>query len=197
MDAFNLDCTQVLSEERSKWTKTPNNYNSITSCFSPAVQSVWESSLMDGSFLAFRTQSGLLWPLYKFPPIYLHHHCASLSIHVLLFISFRAINIESVITFFVMSIVKLSIVLSHFSRVWLCDPMACSPPGSSIHGIFQARILQWVACPPLGNLPRPEIKLSSLLSPASADRALIRYNTGEKNLFHLLLVNKGFPVVQW
>ena len=27
----------------------------------------------------------------------------------------------------------------------LCDPMDCSPPGSSIHEIFQARILEWVA----------------------------------------------------
>ena len=27
----------------------------------------------------------------------------------------------------------------------LCDPMDCSPPGSSIHGIFQARELEWDA----------------------------------------------------
>ena len=27
----------------------------------------------------------------------------------------------------------------------LCDPMNCSPPGSSVHGIFQARILERVA----------------------------------------------------
>ena len=27
----------------------------------------------------------------------------------------------------------------------LCDPMDCSPPGSSVHGIFQARKLEWVA----------------------------------------------------
>ena len=27
----------------------------------------------------------------------------------------------------------------------LCDTMDCSPPGSSIHGIFQARVLEWVA----------------------------------------------------
>ena len=27
----------------------------------------------------------------------------------------------------------------------LCDPMTCSPPGSSVHGILQARILEWVA----------------------------------------------------
>ena len=25
------------------------------------------------------------------------------------------------------------------------DPMNCSPPGSSVHGIFQARVLEWVA----------------------------------------------------
>ena len=29
----------------------------------------------------------------------------------------------------------------------LCDPMDCSPPGSSVHGILQARILEWVAVP--------------------------------------------------
>ena len=29
-----------------------------------------------------------------------------------------------------------------FSCVWLCDPMDCSVPGSSVHGIFQARILE-------------------------------------------------------
>ena len=27
----------------------------------------------------------------------------------------------------------------------LCDPMDCGPPGSSVHGIHQARILEWVA----------------------------------------------------
>ena len=29
----------------------------------------------------------------------------------------------------------------------LCDPMDCTPPGSSVHGILQARILEWVAMP--------------------------------------------------
>ena len=27
----------------------------------------------------------------------------------------------------------------------LCDPMDCSPPGSSVHGVLQAKILEWVA----------------------------------------------------
>ena len=31
------------------------------------------------------------------------------------------------------------------SCLTLRDPMDCSPPGSSIHGIFQARVLEWVA----------------------------------------------------
>ena len=31
------------------------------------------------------------------------------------------------------------------SCLTLCDPMDCSPPGSSVHGILQARILVWVA----------------------------------------------------
>ena len=31
------------------------------------------------------------------------------------------------------------------SCLTLCDPVDCSPPGSSVHGIFQARILEWVA----------------------------------------------------
>ena len=30
------------------------------------------------------------------------------------------------------------------SCLTLCDPVDCSPPGSSVHGILQARILEWV-----------------------------------------------------
>ena len=29
----------------------------------------------------------------------------------------------------------------------VCDPMDCSPPSFSVHGIFQARVLEWVAIP--------------------------------------------------
>ena len=38
-------------------------------------------------------------------------------------------------------------VLILFSCVTLCDPMDCSPPGSSVHGILQARTLEWAAIP--------------------------------------------------
>ena len=40
----------------------------------------------------------------------------------------------------------LAVVVYSLNRVWLFyDPMDCSPPGSSVYGIFQARILEWGA----------------------------------------------------
>ena len=33
----------------------------------------------------------------------------------------------------------------------LCDPMDCTPPGSSVHRILQVRILEWVAMPSSGD----------------------------------------------
>ena len=44
------------------------------------------------------------------------------------------------------------------SCLTLCGPMDCSPPGSSIHGISQARILEWVAISSPEDLPDPGIK---------------------------------------
>ena len=46
-----------------------------------------------------------------------------------------------------------SLILSATPPLWncrqktltLCEPMDCSPPGSSVHGVLQARILEWVA----------------------------------------------------
>ena len=47
-------------------------------------------------------------------------------------------------------------------HVWLFgDPMDCGPPGSSVHGILQARRVEWVAFPPPGNLPDPGIEPTS------------------------------------
>ena len=50
----------------------------------------------------------------------------------------------------------------------LCDPMGYSLPGSSVYGIFQARIWSRLTFPTLGNLPDQGIKLMSLVSPALA-----------------------------
>ena len=45
----------------------------------------------------------------------------------------------------------------------LCDPMDCSSPGSSVHGILQARILEWVAISFSGDLPDPGIETVSCI----------------------------------
>ena len=42
--------------------------------------------------------------------------------------------------------------------------MDCSPPGSFVHGILQARILEWVARPSSGDLPDPGAEPLSLMS---------------------------------
>ena len=43
----------------------------------------------------------------------------------------------------------------------LCNPVDCSLPGSTVHGILQARILEWVAISFPGDLPNPGIKPGS------------------------------------
>ena len=50
----------------------------------------------------------------------------------------------------------------------LFKPMGCSPPGSSVHVILQARILEWLPLSFPGYLPDPGIKPESPASPALA-----------------------------
>ena len=56
------------------------------------------------------------------------------------------------------------------SCLTLCEPMDHSPPGSSIHGILQARIRSGLPCPPPEDLLYPRIEPSSFTSPALAGR---------------------------
>ena len=53
-------------------------------------------------------------------------------------------------------------VLCCVQSVQLCDPMDCGPPGSSVHGILQARILETVAMPHSrgSSRPRNQIQVS-------------------------------------
>jgi len=58
-------------------------------------------------------------------------------------------------------LLRLMCVCQSFSHVQLCDPMDCSPTDSSVQGILQARVLEWVATsismlkiiPKLKNIP--------------------------------------------
>ena len=48
---------------------------------------------------------------------------------------------------YVKILTTIQLVLVAQSCLTLCDSMDCSLPGSSVHGILQARILEWVAIP--------------------------------------------------
>ena len=48
--------------------------------------------------------------------------------------------------------------------------MNCNPPNSSVHGILQARILEWLPFPPPEDLPDPGMKPASPASPALAGK---------------------------
>ena len=60
--------------------------------------------------------------------------------------------------------------------------MGCSPPGSSVREIFQARILEWVAISFSGDLPNPGIKPKS---PALQADALTSEPSGKQDLLEL------------
>ena len=53
------------------------------------------------------------------------------------------------------------------SCLTLCDPTDCGPPGSSVHGILQARILEWVAVCPSKASSQPK-EPASPMSPSLA-----------------------------
>ena len=72
----------------------------------------------------------------------------------------------------------------------LCNPMDCSPPGSSVHGIFQARILGWVAMSSSrgSSQPRDWTCISYISSIAS--RFFTHWDTWEASFdMHCLLKN--------
>ena len=61
---------------------------------------------------------------------------------------------------FALTVVKVKMPVAQ-SCLTLCDPVDCSPPGLSVHGILQARILEWVAIPLFRGSSWPRVKLGS------------------------------------
>ena len=55
-----------------------------------------------------------------------------------------------------------SCVLVAQSCPTLCDPIDCISPGSSVHGILQARVLEWVAIPFSRGSSRPRDRIPAL-----------------------------------
>ena len=68
----------------------------------------------------------------------------------------------------------------------LCDPMDCSLPVSSLHGVPQARILEWLAVSYSGGLPDPGIETMSLASPSLAGRFFTTATPGKLHVVYIL-----------
>ena len=58
------------------------------------------------------------------------------------------------------------------SCLTLCDPMGCSPPGSSVHGILQAQILEWAAISSSKGSSRPKDRTRVSCASCTGRRAL-------------------------
>ena len=82
------------------------------------------------------------------------------------------LNVYLIYTFYLPHVLSLTFFVSlHYgsevkvlvaqSCPTLCDPMDCSLPDSSVHWIIQARKLEWLPCPPPGDLPNPGIEPGS------------------------------------
>ena len=64
----------------------------------------------------------------------------------------------------------------------LCDPKDCSPPGSSVHGILQARLLEQVAMPSSRGSSRPRDRTHIFYVPSLAGRFFTTSATWEDSL---------------
>ena len=73
-----------------------------------------------------------------------------------------------------------------------CDPMDCSPPGSSVHGILQARILKWVAMSSSRGSSRTRDRPMSLMSPALANGFFTTSTTWEAPGVVAVATKSGF-----
>ena len=78
------------------------------------------------------------------------------------------------------------------SLPWLCmpaqlHPSDCSPPGSSVHGILQARILEWVAMPSsrASSQPRDRTRVSCTTGGCFTTEPLGNLTIGLSELCHL------------
>ena len=75
----------------------------------------------------------------------------------------------------------------------LCNPMNCSLPSSSVYGILQARILEWIALPSSRDPPDPGITPTCLASPALAGRLFTTssFLTSSEGASYFLLIRSN------
>ena len=79
------------------------------------------------------------------------------------------------------------------SCIQICNPMDCSPPGSSVHGILQARILEGVAIPFFRGSSPPRDRTHIFCRSWTADRFFTIWATREAVLGGLEQQTRDFP----
>ena len=78
------------------------------------------------------------------------------------------VDINSIMSIITLNVHALICVCVLSCVLFFFNPMDCSPPGTSVHGIFQAKILEWIAFLSPGDLSDPGIKTASLVFTALA-----------------------------
>ena len=91
-------------------------------------------------------------------PTLLGHHSTELSSPVL----YRSFTPATYLTYG--SVCACTCAQSLQSHLTLCDPVDCSPPGYSIHGILQEGYWRGFPCPPPGDLSDPGVEPTSSAS---------------------------------
>ena len=98
-----------------------------------------------------------------------------------------------VVSFSLMSGVYVCSVAKSCLTLW--DPLHCSPPGSSVHGISGQEYWRGLPIPPPGHLPNPGIEPTSLASPTLAGRLFTTVPPGKSlNVFYHLQILKPIPL---
>ena len=86
------------------------------------------------------------------------------------------------------------VVVYSLRHIRLCDPMDCSQPGSSVHGVSQARILEWVAISFSRGSPNPGIEPRSPAWQADSLPAELQANPFSLPYFSLKFSAFQFPL---
>ena len=82
----------------------------------------------------------------------------------------------------------------HASVQWcltLCDPMDCSPPGSSVHGTVPARIVEWVAISPCRGFSQPRDQTGISCTSSIEGSSLLLNHSGSHTVEHYSAIKRN------
>ena len=135
----------------------------------------WENSLKEKLFVTvfhlienITTYICHLEYIYVYKHIHIHTY-AYTYIHICMCVNMYVYFFQMDNLYIVLYMLACMCAKSLQSCPTLCDPLDCSPPRSSVHGILQARILEWVTMPSSRGSSQPRDQTHISLSPALAN----------------------------